>query len=135
MSKVLIPRERILGKRTFEDLRSREMLKIDAPLVKRIVSTVGGKTPKSASVVYDRERRQWNLDTEADGVAVNVKGVESVLSVINPLAAVHVDETGEVQRRCWFCHGFQTSLSDNRCRQPGNGRIGNDKNGVRRAAP
>ena len=96
MSKVLIPRERILGKRTFEDLRSREMLKIDAPLVKRIVSTVGGKTPKTASVVYDRERRQWNLDTEADGVTVNVKGVESVLSVINPLAAVRIEKLAVV---------------------------------------
>lgn len=96
MSKVLIPRERILGKRTFEDLRSREMLKIDAPLVKRIVSTFGGKTPKTASVVYDRERRQWNLDTEADGVAVNVKGVESVLSVINPLAAVRIEKLAVV---------------------------------------
>lgn len=96
MSKVLVPRERILGKRTFEDLRSREMLKIDAPLVKRIVSTVGGKTPKTASVVYDRERRQWNLDTEADGVAVNVKGVESVLSVINPLTAVRIEKLAVV---------------------------------------
>ena len=96
MSKVLVPRERILGKRTFEDLRSREMLKIDAPLVKRIVSTVGGKTPKTASVVYDRERRQWNLDTEADGVAVNVKGVESVLSVINPLTAVRIENLAVV---------------------------------------
>ena len=96
MSKVLIPRERILGKRTFEDLRSREMLKIDAPLVKRIVSTVGGKTPKTASVVYDRERRQWNLDTEADGVAVNVKGIESVLSVLNPLAAVRIEKLAVV---------------------------------------
>lgn len=96
MSKVLIPRERILGKRTFEDLRSREMLKIDAPLVKRIVSTVGGKTPKTASVVYDRERRQWNLDMEADGVAVNVKGVESVLSVINPLTAVRIEKLAVV---------------------------------------
>ena len=96
MSKVLVPRERILGKRTFEDLRSREMLKIDAPLVKRIVSTVGGKTPKTASVVYDRERRQWNLDTEADGVTVNVKGVESVLSVINPLAAVRIEKLAVV---------------------------------------
>lgn len=96
MSKVLIPRERILGKRTFEDLRSREMLKIDAPLVKRIVSTVGGKTPKTASVVYDRERRQWNLDTEADGVTVNVKGVESVLSVINPLTAVRIEKLAVV---------------------------------------
>ena len=96
MPKVLIPRERILGKRTFEDLRSREMLKIDAPLVKRIVSTVGGKTPKTASVVYDRERRQWNLDTEADGVTVNVKGVESVLSVLNPLAAVRIEKLAVV---------------------------------------
>ena len=96
MSKVLVPRERILGKRTFEDLRSREMLKIDAPLVKRIVSTVGGKTPKTASVVYDRERRQWNLDTEADGVAVNVKGIESVLSVLNPLAAVRIEKLAVV---------------------------------------
>ena len=96
MSKVLVPRERILGKRTFEDLRSREMLKIAAPLVKRIVSTVGGKTPKTASVVYDRERRQWNLDTEADGVAVNVKGVESVLSVINPLTAVRIEKLAVV---------------------------------------
>ena len=35
----------------------------------------GGKTPTTVSVVYDRERRQWNLDTEADGMVVNVKGV------------------------------------------------------------
>ena len=92
MAKVLIPRERILGKRTFEDLRSREMLRIDAPLVKRIVSTVGGKTPSSVSVVYDRERRQWNLENGIDGVAVKSKGVETVLSAINPLTAVRVEK-------------------------------------------
>lgn len=96
MAKVLIPRERILGKRTFEALRSREMLRIDAPLVKRIVSTVGGKTPTTASVVYDRERRQWNLDTEAEGMVVNVKGVESILSVINPLTAVRIEKLAVV---------------------------------------
>lgn len=96
MAKVLIPRERILGKRTFEDLRSREMLRIDAPLVKRIVCTVGGKTPTTVSVVYDRERRQWNLDTEAEGMVVNVKGVESILSVINPLTAVRIEKLAVV---------------------------------------
>ena len=96
MAKVLIPRKRILGKRTFEDLRSREMLRIDAPLVKRIVSTVGGKTPTTVSVVYDRERRQWNLDTEADGMVVNVKGVESILSVINPLTAARIEKLAVV---------------------------------------
>ena len=96
MPKVLIPRERILGKRTFEDLRSREMLRIDAPLVKRIVSTVAGKTQKTATVVYDRERRQWNIEGDADGIVVNMKGVESVLSIINPLTAVRVEKLAVV---------------------------------------
>lgn len=92
MAKVVVPRESILGKRSFEDLRSREMLRIDAPLVKRIVSTPGEKNAKSTSVVYDRERRQWNVENGTEGVAVDAKGVEEVLAVVNPLKAERVEK-------------------------------------------
>ena len=90
-AKIAVARERVLDKEGFEAFRSREMLKIDPSLVKRIVSTTGGKEARSAAVVYDRDRRQWNVENaEAATFLADQKGVQAVLSALNPLRAAAV---------------------------------------------
>lgn len=89
-TKVSVSRNSVLGKRTFEDFRSREMLKIDPSLVKRIVSAP--KDADAASVVYDRERRRWNAENRTDGRTVSSAGIGRVLSAVNPLVAVRVEK-------------------------------------------
>lgn len=88
---VQVSRRSVLGDAAgFEGLRSRQMLNIDARLVKRLVSVVGGK---SKSVVYSRERRDWNVDGGDDGRAVgvvNADGVNTVLKALGPLTATKV---------------------------------------------
>ena len=84
--------KRLLGDLRLEDLRSREIIRIDPALVRRIVSIRGGKNPAPpVSVVYSRERRVWS--TENDGgkdLAVREAGVKGVLSALDPLKASHV---------------------------------------------
>ena len=85
-----VSRERVLGSIAFEDLRSKEMLRVDPALVKRIVRTPSGSNAKPVAVVFDRERRTWNLESGEDGMAADAKGVENVLAAINPLLAIRV---------------------------------------------
>ena len=89
-AKVLVSPKSVLGGRAFEDLRSREMLRIDPALVKRVVSTSGDKNAVSVSVVFDRERRQWNVENGADDAKADVEGVKAVLEAVNPLKATSV---------------------------------------------
>lgn len=90
-AKIAVSRERLLGAETFEALRSREMLKVDPALVKRLVSTPGGKGTKPAAVSYDRDRRQWNAENgEGESAVADEKGVKAVLAALNPLKAVAV---------------------------------------------
>ena len=77
----------------FERLRSRRMLRIEAKDVKRIVSTPGGPAGKPASVVYNRDRRMWNVESaEGSQLAVLKDGVERVLAAIDPLEAERVEK-------------------------------------------
>ena len=91
-AKMTVSRESVLGGLAFEDLRSREMLRIDPALVKRIVRTPGSTGAKSDSVVYSRDRRIWTVEAGGEGGTVDEKGIASVLSVIGSLAAVRVDK-------------------------------------------
>ena len=88
---VRVSRERVMGDRTFEQFRSREMLRVDPALVSRLVCSSGGKDAKAVSVVFDRERRQWNLENGEDG-SVSVQGVERVLSAVSPLKALRIEK-------------------------------------------
>ncbi len=73
-----------------EDLRSREILKFDQALVRRIVSTTNGKRPRSASVVYSRERRTWNIErSDSSGIA-NEKVIHKLLNALSPLTALRI---------------------------------------------
>lgn len=89
-TKFLVSRQSVLGERAFECLRSREMLKIDPSLVRRIVSTPRKGTP--SSVVYDRDLRQWSIENGAANASVSSDGVEKILSVLNPLKAERVEK-------------------------------------------
>ena len=80
-----------LGGMRLEDLRSKEILKIDPVLVKRIVRTRSGGDGKPSVVVYGRERRAWNVDAGGRAGTVDEKGVMAVLSVLNPLRAGRIE--------------------------------------------
>lgn len=86
---VRVSRTTLLGDFRLEDLRAKEILKIDPPSVKRVVSGRGGRT--LAAVVYDRDRRAWNVERAADGGVVDPEAIRSVLRVLNPLLAEKVE--------------------------------------------
>jgi len=86
---VTVEARRVLGNASLADLRSREILKIDPLLVRRIVSNANGAAKPSA-VVYRRDLREWKTEDVSDSAAVDQSGVEKVLSAINPLRAVRV---------------------------------------------
>ena len=74
----------------FEQLRSREMLRIDPKEVRRIVRTRGGADSRPTAVVYSRDRRAWNVESAGAATAVSVSGIETVLAAICPLMAERV---------------------------------------------
>lgn len=88
---VVIPRESVLGDMRIEDLCSTEILKIDPVTVKRIVMTSDDRNEPQISVVYDRNRRTWNVELSASRKSVDETGIASVLSVINPLRAERIE--------------------------------------------
>ena len=89
-TKVMVAKVSVLGQQTFESFRSREMLKIDPTLVRRIVGTPRDGT--SASVVYDRDLRQWSVENGVANATVSPIGVEKILSVLNPLKASRIEK-------------------------------------------
>lgn len=88
-AKTVVSRSSVFGSVKPEDLRYREIVRIDPSLVKRIVRSAGGAKP--VSVVYDRERKAWNLENGSSDVVPDAKGIGSVLSAINPLSAARIE--------------------------------------------
>lgn len=84
-----VSRKSALGDGGFEQLRSKEVVKVDPAIVKRLVRTSGGKT---TAVVYSRDRRVWDVETEGLDGSVDEKAVSSILEVLNPLAAERVEK-------------------------------------------
>ena len=69
-----------------EDLRSLEILKIDAASVRRL-SVTGADTNGMKSVAYDRDRRAWSVEASSVPGTVSEGGIMRVLGVVNPLEA------------------------------------------------
>ena len=88
--KMVVSRDRVFGSLTTEDLRSKEIVRIDPTQVRRIVRTAE-KANGSVSVVYDRERKAWNVEKGAVGGVASPDGIGAVLSAINPLVALRVE--------------------------------------------
>ena len=86
-AQVFVSRDALLGSLRLEDLRSREIVRIDPAAVKRVsIDRAGGSGVDT--VVYDRDRRAWNVErtSAAKGVASDVN-VARVLGALNPLLA------------------------------------------------
>ena len=89
--KSVVSRATVFGNLTPEDLRSKEILRIDSVQARRIVRTAD-KEKGPVAIVYDRERKAWNVESgTSDGVA-DARGIESVLSAINPLVALRIEK-------------------------------------------
>ena len=89
-AKTVVPRKSVFVGMKPEDLRSREIMRINPALVKRIVRIVG-REAKPVSVVYNRDRKVWNLENGGADVVPDPKGIEAVLSAINPLSASRIE--------------------------------------------
>ena len=82
----------LLDELSLKDLRSRQMLKLDAAEIRRIAVTRAdeGEEAKSSAVVFDAERRAWNVDASVRAGAVVADRVNELLAALNPLEAVSV---------------------------------------------
>ena len=89
--KSVVSRSGVFGSRLPEDFRSREILRIDPAHVRRIVQ-IAGKEAKTVAVIYDRERKAWNVEGGTADVRAADKGIESVLAAINPLEASRIEK-------------------------------------------
>ena len=82
----VVSREAAFGEQRPESLRSREILRVEPSALKRIVVT-GGKDRKPTSVVYDRDRRAWNVESSSEHGVVSSEAVDAFSSAVNPLVA------------------------------------------------
>lgn len=86
-SSCVVSSRSLLGGGRLDDLRSREILKIDPTLVKRLVVTSeAGGSP--VALVRLRERRVWTVESEdLSERAVDTAAVSAVLTALDPLVA------------------------------------------------
>lgn len=87
--KAVVSASSVFGNASPEDFRSKEIMRIDPARVKRIVRTSGDSTPPVA-VVYDRERKAWDVESGIAGGLAGPGGIEAVLSAVNPLVTSRV---------------------------------------------
>lgn len=80
----------VIAGQQLEDLRSREILKLDPALIKRLVATPRESHP--ISVVYQRERRVWSGEEHAVGKigGVNEENVAAILAELSSLKAERI---------------------------------------------
>ena len=89
--KSVVLRDSVFGGRSPEDLRSKEIVRIDPTRVRRIVR-IEGNGAGSVAVVYDRERKAWNVEDGAGGGTASAAGIERILSAINPLVSSRIEK-------------------------------------------
>lgn len=85
---VRVSREATLGRHRLENLRSKEVTRVDPSRIRRIVSSPSGGKP--TAVVYDPDRRAWNVETSPNGGVADMAAIEAILDVLNPLRAESV---------------------------------------------
>lgn len=88
--KISVARERVFAERGMTDLRSGEIIDIDPSMVKRVVVS-GASGTKAVSVVFDRVRRTWNVESagETPG-AVDEGAVAALTAALDPLGSLGV---------------------------------------------
>ena len=88
-----VARAAAFGGLRLEDLRAREILRIDPASVKRLVVT-DTKAKSTTAVVYDRDRMAWNVESSPVAGVAAVAGIEEVLRQLDPLVAAGVVKLG-----------------------------------------
>lgn len=83
-----VPSTAILDGFGFERFRSCEMLDIAPSQVRRLVVTKDGAKP--TAVIYDANRRVWDVEASEVGGVADTEAIEAILSAITPLKAVEV---------------------------------------------
>jgi len=86
---VSVSRKALLGDMRMEDLRDRDILRIDPSHVKRIVVT-DAETGKPSSVVFDAENNAWILEGAQGTSSVDCEAVKRLMDALSPLRAVRI---------------------------------------------
>lgn len=86
---IAVSRRSALGDGRLDQLRSKEVVKVDPAIVKRLVRTFGGKT---VAVAYARDRRVWGVEAEGLSESVDEESIGQVLEAMNPLVAERVEK-------------------------------------------
>lgn len=81
----VVSRAALLGDMRLEDLRSREIINVAPAAVRRLVTTPRGEKP--TAVVYDKDRRAWNIEVTPVPGSVSSEGIENVLAALSPVKA------------------------------------------------
>lgn len=84
-----VSRQAVLGGLWPEELRSKAVLKLPAAKVKRIVLTRRGSAV-SPAVVFDPERRVWNVEVSEAAGEVDQTAIQELLAALEPLKALRV---------------------------------------------
>ena len=79
----------LLGEATLADLRSKEIVKIDPSLVKRLVITPGAGG-EAIRLVQRRESRTWAVEGAEMRRAVREEALKDFLAALNPLLATRI---------------------------------------------
>lgn len=85
---VEVSREAVLANHRLADLRAKEICRIDEKDVTRIVVTQEGE--KATSLVWDGERRVWNVESSQIAGLANEKAIAALFDVLNPLRAAKI---------------------------------------------
>lgn len=81
----------VVGRGRLDDLRSRDILKIDPMLVRRLVTTSAANGGSPISIVRQRDKRTWTVETEPLMYnEVRESAVEAILSALKTLTASKV---------------------------------------------
>ena len=85
---VSVARARLFADVRLEDLRSKNVLRVAADDVRRIVSTANGEKP--TAIVWNSDSRAWNIETSPRTGGIDEKAVAALLAELNPLRAASV---------------------------------------------
>lgn len=86
---VSVSREALPSGFRARNLRSTDILSMKAASVKRI-SVTHAEAEKPTAVVYDADRRAWNVESSPMQGTVSSAGVDKLLAAIDPLRAVRI---------------------------------------------
>ncbi len=85
MEPVEVSREGVLANHRLADLRAKEICRVDAKEVTRLVVTKAGE--KATTLEWDAERRVWNVEESAVSGLANEQAIAALFEVLNPLKA------------------------------------------------